>query len=180
MRPCNDKILVSCDLFQKNKITINGKEFSSASNYEINYREKSPTIAKVINGNAYLKEGDIILCHHNTYYTPSPFHLYEDLFSIPANGKIIFATINDGKLTPMYENVICDKIEVPSLIPLPPSQKKYSFNSAIVKDAGFSTFQKGQTIFFRPYANYDIVYVWEGVETRVTKVHSEQICGVIR
>lgn len=178
MKPCNDKILVSCDINQKDKFIINGIEFSTAIKFETNYREKSPTIAQVIHGNAYLKDGDIILCHHNTFYTPSPFYLYENLFSIPANGKIIFATINDGELKPIYDNIICDKVEIETPIPLPPSQKKYSNNTAIVKDGGMTRFKKGQMIFFRPFANYDIVYVYNGTETRVTKIFSPQICGI--
>lgn len=178
MKPCNDKILVSCDLNQKDKITIDGVEFSTAIKFETNYREKSPTIATVVHGNAYVKEGDVLLCHHNTFYTPSPFYLQDDLFSIPAKGEIIFAIIKNGGLYPIYDNIICDKVEIETLIPLPPSQKKYSNNTAIVKDAGLLPFKKGQTIFFRPFANYDIVYVLNGVETRVTKIFSPQICGI--
>ncbi len=180
MKPVNDKILVRCDIEQKDSILINEVEFKSASLFETNYREKSPTIAIVLEGNEYLKEGDFILCHHNTFYTPSPFYLYSNIFSIPANGKIIFATINNGQLRPLYGNIICDKIEIETTIPLPADQKKYSHNTAIVKDGGFSRFQKGQTIFFRPHANYDIVYIFDGIETRVTKVFSEQICGIAK
>jgi hypothetical protein len=179
MMPCNDKILVSCDPEQKNTIFIDGKEFSTALKFEVNYREKSPTIATVVHGNAYVKEGDMILCHHNTFHLPSPYHVQDNLFSIPANGNILFAIIKEGGLSPIYDNVLCEKIEEDTLLPIPDSHKKYSHNKASVKDAGLLPFKKGQIVMFRPFANYDIVYVYNGVEARMTKVFSPQICGVV-
>lgn len=180
MKPTNEKIIVRANMEQKDSIEIDGVSFLSALKFEVNHREKSPVIAQVVSGNEMLSEGDILLCHHNTFYEPSPYYLKDDLFSIPANGNILFAKIyRDGTLAPIYGNTICKKVDIETPLPLPPSQRKQHINRAVIIDGGWTKFKKDQLIFFRPYANYDIVYVWEGVEVRVTKVFHEQICGVV-
>ena len=63
MKPVNGKILVRSNLDQKKEMVINGVSFKSAPKFESNFREKSPTIAQVVTGNKYLKEGDIIMAH---------------------------------------------------------------------------------------------------------------------
>jgi hypothetical protein len=180
MTPVNDKIIVSCSMKQKDTMKIGDIEVSTAIRFETNYREKSPTVACVVEGNAYVKEGDILLCHHNTFYTPSPYYLYDNLFSIPATGKLIFAIVGaDGKLKPVFDNIICTRVEIPSLLPLPPEKIKTYTDRAIVKDAGLLPYKKDQLIFHRPSAGYDIVYIYNGVESRVTKVPAEQVTGFV-
>lgn len=180
INPTNGKILVSCNMKQKNSMMIGDVELSTALKYELNYREKSPVIVSVVEGNAYVKEGDVLLVHHNTLYTPSPYYLYDNLFSIPATGKILFAVIKpDGSIKPIMGNLICEKVSIPSALPLPPEQVKTYTDRAIVKDAGLSPYKKGQLIFHRPSAGYDICYIYNGVENRVTKVDSAQVCGFV-
>lgn len=175
MNPVNGKIIVSCDQKQKNEIVIGGITMKMALLYESNYREKSPVIAEVVEGNEWVKEGDVLLCHHNLFYQPSPYYLYDDLFSIPAS-NVIFAILKpNGSLNPIYGNLICERVVIPIL----PEEKKTYINRAVIKDNGYTPYQKGQTIFHRPHAGYDIVYIFDGVETRVTKVHEDQICGVL-
>ena len=179
MFPLNNKILVKVNLSQKRSFTINGITFSTATNFEKNYREKSPVIAEVIEGNNVVKEGDIIICHHNHFHLPSPYHLYDNVFSIPF-GKTIFAKLdNDGNLFPLCGNLLCERVEVESFIPLPNEQIKTHLNRALIKDAGETKYKSNQLIFHRPSAGYDIVYIWDGLERRVTKVHEEQICGIL-
>lgn len=180
MRPANNKVIVRVDMAQKSTFTIGGVTVSTALRFELNYREKSPVVACVVEGNEWVKEGDIILSHHNLYYPPSPFWLYDDLFAIPAT-NVIFAIVDtEGGLTPVYGNVICERIPIESDHPLPPTQRKGHANKSLVINGGYTKYKQGQTIFHRPHANYDIVYIWHGVEKRVTKVHSDQICGVAK
>lgn len=178
MKAVNQKVLVRVNMKQKDTLKIAGVTVSTALLFETNYREKSPTVAEVIEGNGYLNPGEIILCHHNTFYTPSPYHLQDDLFAIPATSKIVFAVVNkDGSLFPSTGNIICSRVEIPSPIPLPPEKIKTYIDRAIVtKGAGYKA---GQLIFHRPHAGYDIVYNVNGVEYRVTKVPSEQVTGVV-
>ncbi len=178
MKSVNNKITVSVNSSQKDNILIGGVEFKTALQYDVNYREKSPTIAIVIEGNEVVKNGDILLCHHNLFYLPSPYHLYDDLFSIPFS-NVLFAKIkNDGEIEPICGNMICDRVEIKSDMALLSEQPKTHIDRAIVKKTGNSPYKEGQLLFHRPHAGYDIVYVWNGEEKRITKVHESQIVGV--
>lgn len=180
MIPTNNKVIVRVNMKQKDSFTINGVTISTALKYEVNYREKSPVVACVVKGNQVVKEGEILLCHHNLFYPPSPHFLQDDLFAVPFR-PILFAKINtQGEISPICGNVICERVLIESTIPLPPEQQKTYINRAIVKDAGSLPFKPGQLIFHRPNAGYDIVYVWDSIEYRITKVHMDQICGVVK
>lgn len=180
MFPTNEKILVRVNMKQKDTLKIGNLVVSTALLFEVNYREKSPTVAVVVHGNAYVKEGDILLCHHNTFYTPSPYFLEDDLFSIPANGNLLFAAINpSGEIQPILGNIICQRVEIPSLLPLPPEKIKTYKDRVIVTDGGTTRYKKGTLIFHRPSAAYDIVYNINGVEKRVTKLPEWQVCGFV-
>lgn len=177
MIPTNGKIIVSCDLKQKHKILMGGILMQTATLFETNYREKSPTIATVVDGNQFVKEGDVLLCHHNLFYTPSPYHLHDDLFSIPFS-KVLFAKIKeDGGIEPICGNVIVERIPQKGVFHV-----KQDTEDRIYKlvDKGWTTYKNGYIIFTRPSAGYDIVYNINGVEKRVTKVDSEQICGIVK
>lgn len=180
MQSVNGKIIVSVDLSQKNKIVLNGVEFSTAMNYEINYREKSPTIATVVEGNDYVREGDVLITHHNNFYLPSPYHLGGDLFSIPFGKTIFLKLTSSGDIMPICGNLICKKIEVETPIPLPPEQRAYHINKYEVIDGGWTTYKKGDIVLTRPHSGYDIIYFFGGVRHSVTKVDSDMVCGVIK
>lgn len=179
MRPANDKIIVRVNMGQKDSMTIGGVTVKCANNYSVNYREKSPVVACVVTGNAWLREDDIILCHHNHFYHPSPYYISEDMFSIPAN-KTIFAIVAEKGLMPLYGNIICERVDIETEIPLPPEHRKQHIDRAVVVNSGVLEYKTGEIIFHRPNAGYDIVYMRQGIETKVTKVHDEMVCGVIR
>ncbi len=179
MKPTNNRVLVRVDQEQKSVMKIGETTFSMALKYEVNYREKSPVIAQVIQANDRLKEGDLLLCHHNHFYQPSPYYLQSDLFSIPAN-HTIFATIGlSGELTPVYGNVLADKVEIPSLLPLPPEMRQHFKDRGLIVDGGNTEFQPGDLVFTRPSAMYEIVYIFGEVEHRICKINSEMICAVV-
>lgn len=173
--PTNNKIIVSCDLNQKSEMLVGGVMMKMATLFEKNYREKSPVIATVKEGNGWVKDGDVLLCHHNLFYAPSPYHLYDDLFAIPAS-NVLFAIITKNGLKPIYGNIICDRVEVKTTIPT--SEKRTYIDRCLVRDGGYTRYKSGQLVFHRPHAGYDIVYIFGGIETRVTKIHEDQICGI--
>lgn len=178
MKPINNKIIVSCDVTQKNKIEINGLLLKTAHEFEKNYREKSPTIATVIEGNDIVKAGDILLCHHNLFYPPSPYYLTDNLYSVPFS-KILFAKIDKlGDIFPICGNLICNRVPIKYPFPVPIEQQKTEDKIYEVLDSGQLPYNKGDFIFTRPSAGYDIVYTFNNIEKRITKVDSEQICGV--
>jgi len=179
MTPTNGKILVKSNLSQKDEIVINGVKFKSAPKFDVNFREKSPTIAEVVTGNRFLKAGDIILCHHNTFYEPSPFHVEQDLFSIPYH-NIVFGTLDEhGNISPLNGNIICQRIPIDSRQEIPIQYRKTFIDRVTVLDGRWTPYKKGQTILHRLNAGYDIVYNLGGTEHRVTKVHESQIVGIL-
>ena len=179
MKPSNSKIIVSVNQEQKDSFALGSIEMSGAMKFEINYRFKSPVTATVIEGNEYLKEGDTIITHHNNFYLPSPFHLQDDIFSI-AVGKTIFAKLlTTGELQPMYGNMFCERITIPTYFPLPPEQQKKYLNRVKIIDKGWTSYINGQIALHRPSAAYDIVYKYNGELKIITKIDSEQICGIL-
>lgn len=180
MNSVNGKILVKCNQAQKKEIVINGVKIKTAGLFDSNYREKSPTIAEVVKGNKFVKSGDIIVCHHNTFYEPSPFYLEADLFSIPFD-KIVFGTLDEhGNISPLNGNIICQRIPIDNRPEIPIQYRKTFIDRATVLDGRWTDYKKGQTVLHRLNAGYDIVYNINGVEKRVTKVHESMVVGILQ
>lgn len=177
MKPVNKKILVRVNILQKDTMIVGGIELSTATRFDTNYRERSPVIAEVVTGNHILKLGDIIVCHHNSFYLPSPYHLEDDLFSIPF-GKTIFAKVSkNGKLSAICGNILGERVLVKTDLELPPEHQTKYVDRLFVTDKGWSSYRNGSTILCRPNAPYDIVYNFKGIENRVTKVPEDQVVG---
>ena len=154
--------------------------FSTAGAWDKNYRERSPVIGTIAETNEYLREGQVAVFHHNNFYLPSPYHLYDDLFSVPM-GKTIFGTLDvDGNISPTFGNLICERIELESTLLLPSEEKLYYIDRYLVWDGGWTMFKKGDLVFTRPHSGYEIVYIWGNIEKRVVKVDSEMVCGVAK
>lgn len=178
MKAVNNRILVKVDMGQKDTILIGGVALSSAIRFEHNYREKSPVLAEVVEGNARLPKGAIICCHHNHFYSPSPYQLEDNLFSIPFN-KTIFATLNkNGNLNAVCGNILGKRVKKKSLFHVEPPE--YYVDRLLVNDKGWTSYKNGSTVICRPNAPYDIVYNWKGVEKRITKVSDDMICGYLK
>jgi hypothetical protein len=179
MKPTNNKIMVQVDNEQKTSMRIGGSVFSSAPLFNTNYRERSPVIATVVQGNDVVHAGDVLLCHHNLFYLPSPFHLVNDIFSIPFSNVLFAKILEDGSLLPICSNLLVERLPIETLIPLPIEQQKTHKTKYKVKDGGYTRYKKGDVIFTRPDAGYTIVYIYEGIEISVVKIDSNQICGYI-
>jgi len=177
--PTNDKILVRVDMSQKDTMTLNGVTVSTAILFEKNYREKSPVVACVVEGNEWVKENDILLCHHNLFYDPSPHYLYDDLFTIPAN-KLLFAVVGSKGLTPIYGNILCERVDKPSLLLVPEERREKYTDRVKVVNGGYTPYKPGDLLFTRPYSFYEIVYILNGIERRIHKCHEDMVCGILR
>lgn len=188
----NNKIIVSCDLYQKDKIIIDGIEFRMANNYESNYRLKSPVICTVEEGNELIQAGDILVCHHNLFYQPSPYFIYNkkyestnrvvfiDYFSVPFS-KVLFAKIlQDGELLPICGNIIGDKIPKKYDLPVAPDAREMYNDRMVVTNGGYTKFNKGDIIFARPSSCYDIVYHFNSEQKVSTKISEDMICGIMK
>lgn len=177
MKPTNNKILVRCDVNQKDFAIINGIEFQMAAQYETNFREKSPVVCEVVEGNELVYRGDALLTHHNLFYLPSPYHVEGDLFSIPFSNVLFAKILKDGSLYPICGNILTDRIEVKTEFLLPDDLKEKYINKSLVVDPGLTNYKKGQVIFHKPYAFYEIIYTWNGEQRRIHKVHEDQVVG---
>lgn len=180
MRPVNNRIIVSVNMKQKDTMRLGNIEVMMALPFEVNHREKSPVIAKVEEGNKLLKPGSIIICHHNHFYPPSPYFLYESYFSIPVNHTIFARMGNDGSLMPVYGNILGEKIDIETTLPLPPEQRQqYKDRIRVVNGIG-TEYQQGQLLFTKPSAPYDIVYNFNGEVKRVTKIWEKMVVGFVK
>lgn len=179
-RTVNGKIMVSVNMKQKDEMKIGDITIKMGLKFDNNYREKSPVIAKVERGNGYLKPGELIICHHNHFYHPSPYFLYDIYYSIPVNHTIFAIIHEDGSLTPTYGNLLGDRIDIESTVLLPVDQRKKYTDRIIITQSSNTQYWPTQTVFTRPSAPYDIVYNFGGVIKRVTKVNSEMVCGVLK
>lgn len=178
MKSSNRKIIVSCDLSQKDFMKIGGVEIKRANEFDMNYRERAPVIAQVKENLGELKEGDVILTHHNNFYAPSPYYLKDDLFAIPY-GNTIFAVIDgEGKPKGVCGNIIAERILIKSKIVLPPEYRTYYKERGLVLADGYG-YKKDEIVFTRPSALYEIVYVFNGIEKRIIKINSEMIIGKV-
>lgn len=179
MIPTNNRLLVRVDMAQKETMMIGDIKCILAPKYQTNFREKSPVIAQVVDGNDRLNEGDFLLCHHNHFHLPSPYHLQDDLYSIPANHTIFAVLSPSGELSPVYGNVLAAKVEVESFLPIPAEFREFHKDRGLILDGGWTTFKPGDLVFTRPSAIYEIVYIWGDIEVRICKINSEMICAVV-
>lgn len=180
MKAANNKILVRVDMEQKNAMNVCGVVIKIANDFATNYREKSPVVGQFAETNKYFNESQVAIFHHNHFYPPSPYHLQDNIFSVPLN-KTIFGTLNSlGEMNPAFGNMICEKIQVETTLPLPPEQRKFYNDQYKVINPGWTMYKVGQRIFTRPFSGYEIVYTWDTEERRIIKVDSEMVCGVIK
>lgn len=172
--------MVQVNMKQKDTFSIGGITVSTALKFETNYRERSPVVGLIVEGNRLIKAGEIGIFHHNHFYQPSPYFVENDLFSVPFNQTVFGVLTPEGTIKPMCGNIICERVEIPTQLPLPPELRKKYVDRAIVFDAGTQPYEKGQLIFHKLHAGYDIVFNYQGIEKRVTKVHADFVVGYIK
>lgn len=180
MIPIHGKVVLRVNMRQKDTLIIGDTTVSTALKFEVNHREKSPVVAEVVIGNRFIKPGEILLCHHNLFYHPSPYFLMDDQFAVPF-GKTLFAKIDsEGNLSPICGNLLCDRVDISTPLPLPVEHRKQYLDRVIVTDGYGTKYKKGQLVFTRPYSFYQIVYNWNGIEKRVHKCDTDMIVGFLR
>lgn len=176
----NDRIIVRVNMAQKNYMLINGVVFQTAMKWEVNYREKSPVVAQVVSGNNILREGDILLTHHNHYHGNSPYFLMDDLFSVPFNRQLFAKLKTDGSIEPICDNVLGERIDIETDLPIPVEERKKHKDRIRVLYGGTTKFRKDDLIFTRASAPYDICYFVNQIERKITKVSDDMIVGYIK
>lgn len=177
MTPLHDKILVSVNIEQKETMLVGGIEFKMANLFETNYREKNPVLCKVEVGNDIVQPGMVLVVHHNMF---SINFIQDNLFSIPFK-KTIFGILNaDGSIIPICGNLLCERVNIPSILEMPPELQEQYIDRVKVTDGGQTRYNPGDLLFTRPYSYYEIVYTVNGEQKRVHKCDSDMVCAVIR
>lgn len=163
---------------QKNTLMVAGVSFKVANLYQTNHREKEPVLGEIVEGNKEIIKGQIGIFHHNNFTPPSPFFIYDDLFSVPYNKTVFGIVYPDGNIRPLCGNILCDRVWEQSTIDLPSEQRKQYLDRIIVTNPGNTPYKVGQLLFTRPYAFYEIVYNIDGKEFRIHKIHADMVVGM--
>lgn len=201
MKPIGKRIIVEAYLGQKESISIKGRngktiELWLGKKYITNFREKNPVIAKVLSNPSgefpYIKEGDIILTHHNflSDWKTNPYCIEYSLeenkgiFAIPLDRNIFCKLNEDGTVKALCHNVIAKRLKNPiktTLIIVPDSIKQEHEDRVKILDVApeVDGVHPGQTVLIMNKADYEICYTWKGKEYSVIKVFSEEIIGIL-
>lgn len=176
-----NRIIVSVNMEQKNSIDLGGIKFSVSPKFSGNHREKNPVIATVINGYDNSPRGSLLLCHHNCFEgETNPFQISDNLFSIPFNKTTVFCKMDEeGNLTGVLGNILAERVNPESLLEVPITDRKSYFDRVKILKDGYG-FKKGQEVFTLPYADYQIVYNFNGIERRIIKVHKDEIVAILK
>lgn len=176
MKPRLNNIIVSVNPQQKEETVIGNNHLKTGKAYNENFRERNPIVAYVIGGSKEIPSGSYIICNYNHFDLESPFEIEKGFYSIPIDEEI-FAIINeDGSLKPVCGNVLVERITKETKIDLPEEFKKPYFNRGYVPRGEWG----GKYIFWLPYADYEIVYQWNGEERRAIKIHENEITGYLK
>jgi hypothetical protein len=178
MIPVENKILVSVDVNQKAKINANGSELFISKEFSNNRRESNPIICKVEHGNKKVLRETFLLVHHNRFVEGSPHHVEDNIYSLAWNESIFAKLDENGEAHSVCDNIIVDYVFDENEL-VPEQLKKPNKNKYKVRQRGFG-FKENQIVFAYPFANYEIIYVWKGVEKRVLKLKKSDIVAKIK
>ncbi len=175
----NNKIIVSVNFSQKQSTNIDGVDFLTAKEFSTNKRESMPVICMVEEGNKKVSCGTFLLVHHNRFVEHSPHHLGENIYSLAYNSSIFARVDENGNAHQMCGNIIVERIYDNNDTLTPEHLKEANKNKYRIAQNGYG-YKKGQYIFCFNYADYEIIYTFNGVEKRVVKVIKEDIVGKLK
>lgn len=179
MNATKGNIIVRVDPNEKRQALIGGVEILTARRYNHNFREKNPVVSFVEHGTEMVPRGTFLICNYNHFEDESPYYLYNGLYSIPLDEEVFARIKEDGSLIPICGNVLVERVLQQSIIELPPELKKEYFDRGIVSQ-DVAGYDKGDFVFWLKMADYEMVYMWKGVEKRAIKVHENEIIGYFK
>jgi len=194
MTPTADNIIIRSNLDQKQSISFTREDGSvmklafipNRHRYETNGIVTNPVVAEVMIANRdyhHIKAGDHIILHHNIIFNKA-MEIETDevnqvrIQAIPVD-RWIMGKIVDGEVVPFPDNVVCERTEEPvdgGMFIIPESAKKNS--GSICKVLSVSEALQlvpGDFIVIKKWADYEVVYMWEGNEVRRVIVWNEDI-----
>lgn len=179
IKPIKGSIIVACNILQKDEINIGSNVIKTGKRYNENFRERNPVVAYVVSGNDEIPFGSYIICNYSHFDLESPYEFESGLYSIPVDSEI-YAIINpDGSLEPVCGNVLVWRVGKEYSMDMPEELRKTKMNTGAVASHS-KEWQRGQMIYWLPYADYEIVYQWNGEEKRAIKIHRSEITGYLK
>lgn len=177
MKPKINSVIVSVDRTQKQSTEIDGAKILLAKEYSTNRRESQPVLCEVVEGNKNVNRGTFLIVHHNRFSEHSPYHLGDNLYSLPLNESIYAWIDEEGNAHQMFENILAERLYLNDN-PLTPNHLKIADEHKYkVLQNGYGL-KKGQIIFCHKFADYEIIYQWQGIEKRVVTVKYKDIVGM--
>jgi hypothetical protein len=174
LRP--SQILIKANADQKQFLTLSDGSYlhivPNRGMYYENGRETNPVIAEVVQAapNVPLSKGDIVVLHHNLIIDPV-YQVGE--FSVIPYDRWTMARIVNGVLIAQPENIICERIKE--------REKEGNWYKPVQNNRGdmVRVIETGQVIGIRKWADYEVIYNWNGVEHRCIVIwKTDVVCEV--
>lgn len=175
MTPSKNNIIVRVDLSQNEET----EHLKTGKNYNENFRERNSVIGFVEQGSKEIPTGAYIVCNYSHFDSESPLEITDGIFSVPLNEEILAIVNEDGSLHPVFGNLLVQRITKETKIELPEELKKPHNNRGVLL-TGTDGIKSGQFVFWLPYSDYEICYIWKGEERRALKVHKSEIVGYLK
>lgn len=198
-------LILEADLEQKEKHAIKCDDGSIVElwigrGYNPNLRERNPCIAKVIhNGNEdypHIGVGDLLVLHYNFFDNPN--YLIEKegskaIYSIPLKTRdfnnqtqewewnlnyLIFGKIVDGEIIPLCENLICERVKMPSRssVIIDPDPPTYTDRVKVLRvSPEIDEVKPGDIAMIHKMADYEVIFHYDGREKRAIKVAAHDL-----
>lgn len=164
---------------QKEKYLLGESIIKAGKRYSINYRERTPVVAQIIEGLGELKTGKSIITSYTHFGEDSPYLLYDNTYSIPVDELILAFIEDDGSLNPVCGNLIVDRVPIKTTFLLPDELQKFHNDRGVVVN-GNGIFKKGDYLLFLKFSDYEIVYTWNNEERRAIKIYKDEIVGILK
>lgn len=172
-------ILVRVDQHQKDRYLLGERLLKTGKKYNVNYRERTPVVAEIIQGLGELETGKHIITTYTFFDEESIYLISDNVYSIPVDELILAIIEEDGNLTPVCGNLIVERVPIETKFLLPPELRKFHNNRGIVVK-GCEGFKKGDFILFLKFSDYEIVYTWKDIERRAIKIYKDEIVGILK
>lgn len=190
MKPIGKRIIAKFDLQQKETLQYGSLRLfiPNKSGHNENAREGYPTCAEIIDGGkSGLKKGDIAVFVHTILENNSSWIEKNDnhvTLTLPYDGSItIYGKLDkNGDVVPMFGNLVCKRIEKPSIsniIITPDAYKKTEdYKAQVIRVSKGSDIKVGSTVLYYRYSDYELVYNVNGEEKRVILVKRQDVVAV--
>lgn len=193
MTPTENNIIIQSHLDQKQAFSFTREDGSvmklsfALNRDKLSYdgRETNPIVAEVIVSNSkfpYISKGDFIVLHHNTIFNKAmEIETNEQerwrLQAIPVD-RWIMGKIIDGEIVPFPDNVVCQRLieKMDTMFAVPDvARKAMGDRCQVVLAPEGSPFKTGDEIVIKKWADYEVVYIWDGEEKRRVVIWKEDI-----